>query len=97
MFIVCLFIGVLFIGASLAFIQNESENKALASMMIGLCFFVTSSVLGFFSGYDEGRVRGLVDSGKYEIVSNEEYSLNELKTFTKIDDFYLKEVEESAE
>lgn len=97
MFILFLFIGTVFVGASLAFIQNESENKALVSMIIGVSFFVMSSVLGFFSGYDEGRVRGLTESGKYEIVTNEDYSLNELKTFIKINDFYLKEIDENAE
>ena len=97
MFILFLFIGAVFIAASFAFIQNESENNWLASLVIGVCFFTMSSVLGFFSGYDEGRIRGLTDSGKYEIVSNADYSLNELKTFIKIGDFYLKEVEESAE
>lgn len=97
MFILLLLIGVIFIGASLAFIQNESENKALASLIIGVCFFVTSSVLGFFSGYEEGKIQGLVSSGKYEIVSNEDYSLKELSSFVKINETYLKEIENATE
>lgn len=44
-------------------------------------------------GIDFGRIRGYVDSGKYEIVTNNDYSLKELKTFKKVGNVYLKEVE----
>lgn len=93
MYIVCLFIGAIFIGIGLAFYQNSYTNSALVSMVLGVCFFITSSFLSLYSGYNEGIVRGLVDSGKYEIVSNKDYSLNELKTFIKIQGVYLKETD----
>lgn len=97
MFILFLLIGVIFIGTSLALILNDSENGGLAAMVVGVFFFVIALVSGVFWGYDEGKIQGLVNSGKYEIVSNEDYSLKELSSFVKINKTYLKEIENAAE
>lgn len=93
MFILFLLIGVVFLGVSTALILNDSENGGLAAMAVGVFFFVTSLVFGVFWGYEEGKIQGLVNSGKYEIVSNEDYSLKELSSFVKINETYLKEIE----
>lgn len=95
MFILFLFAGIAFFGLAFVFMMNDSISKAAISMVLSILFFVASSFVGFFSGCDEGRVQGLVDSGKYEIVSNVDYSLKELSSFTKIKGYYLKEVDEN--
>lgn len=97
MFILFLLVGVVFLGVSLGLILNNSENSGLVAMAGGVFFFVLAIISGVFWGYEEGKIQGLVYSGKYEIVSNEEYSLKELNSFVKINETYLKEIENAAE
>lgn len=92
MFILLLTLGTICIGVSIAFTQTGESTKSFVAMFLGICCFVSSTVLGFFNGYDAGKLAGLVDSDRYEIVSNEDYSLKELKTFKKVNGHYLKEV-----
>ena len=71
----------------------KDEDLGFALLLIDVFFFIVVAISGSYYSYKEGEVQGLLCSGKYEIVSNEDYSLNELKTFIKINGYYLKEVE----
>ena len=71
----------------------KDEDLGFALLLIDVFFFMVVAISGSYYFYKEGEVQGLLCSGKYEIVSNEDYSLNELKSFVKINDYYLKEVE----
>ena len=71
----------------------KDEDLGFTLLLIDIAFFMITTISGAYWGYKEGEIQGLLYSGKYEIVSNENYSLNELKSFIKINDVYLKEVD----
>ena len=71
----------------------KDEDLGFTLLLINIVFFMVTTISGAYWGYKEGEVQGLLCSGKYEIVSNDNYSLNELKSFIKINGVYLKEIE----
>ena len=72
----------------------KDEDLGFALLLIDIFFFIVTTISGSYYFYKEGEVQGLLCSGKYEIVSNEDYSLNELKSFIKINGYYLKEIDD---
>ena len=72
----------------------KDEDLGFALLLLDIAFFMITTISGSYYFYKEGTVNGLLCSGKYEIVSNEQYSLNELKSFIKINDYYLKEIDD---
>ena len=73
----------------------KDEDLGFTLLLIDVFFFMITTISGSYYFYKEGEVQGLVCSKKYEIVSNEDYSLNELKSFIKINGYYLKEVDDN--
>ena len=71
----------------------KDEDLGFTFLLVDIVFFMITTISGAYYFYKEGEVQGLLCSGKYEIVSNENYSLNELKAFIKINGYYLKEVD----
>ena len=71
----------------------EDEEWGFTFLLLDIAFFMVTTISGSYYFYKEGEVQGLLCSGKYEIVSNEDYSLNELKSFIKINGYYLKEID----
>ena len=71
----------------------KDEDLGFTLLLIDIAFFMVTTISGAYWGYKEGEIQGLLCSGKYEIVSNENYSLNELKSFIKINGYYLKEID----
>ena len=84
-------IVLLVVAIYISFFKDEDLGFTL--LLIDIFFFMVVAISGSYYFYKEGTVQGLLCSGKYEIVSNEDYSLNELKSFIKINDYYLKEIE----
>ena len=72
----------------------EDEDWGFIFLLLDIVFFMVATISGAYYFYKEGEVQGLLCSGKYEIVSNENYSLNELKSFIKINGYYLKEIDD---
>ena len=72
----------------------KDEDLGFTLLLIDIAFFIITTISGVYWGYKEGEVQGLLCSGKYEIVDNDNYSLNELKSFIKINGYYLKEVDD---
>lgn len=72
----------------------KDEDLGFTLLLIDIFFFMVVAVSGSYYFYKEGEVQGLLCSGKYEIVDNNNYSLNELKSFIKINGYYLKEVDD---
>lgn len=70
--------------------NNDLGGLLLAFAVIALGLTLSFGTLGV---YERGRINGLVESGKYEIVTNEDYSMKELQEFKKVGDYYLKEIE----
>ena len=95
MFIFLLFVSLLVLGTCF---YNALEDEATVLKVVTLVFGIVLNIAAVLSsvsfGEDVGKVEGLVESGKYEIVTNEDYSLKELETFLKINGVYLKEVDE---
>ena len=95
MFIFLLFASFLALGT---IFYNALEDEASVLKVITFVFGIALNIAAVLSsvsfGEDVGKVEGLVESGKYEIVTNDDYSLKELETFLKINGVYLKEVDE---
>lgn len=85
-------IVLLIVAIYISFFKDEDLGFTL--LLIDVLFFMITTISGAYYFYKEGEIQGLLCSGKYEIVSNEDYSLNELKSFIKINGCYLKEVDE---
>ena len=83
---------LLIVAIYISFFKDEDLGFTL--LLIDILFFMMTTISGAYYFYKEGEIQGLLCSGKYEIVSNENYSLNELKSFIKINGCYLKEVDE---
>ena len=84
----------LIIGALYYIYRNSFTDVALMGIIVGLVFNLVAVFWGVEYGKQVGRVNGLIESGKYEIVTNDDYSINELEKFLKISGTYLKELEE---
>ena len=94
MFIFLLFVSFLALGS---IFYNALEDEATVLKVVIFVFGIILNMAAVISsvsfGEDVGKVEGLIESGKYEIVTNEDYSLKELETFLKINGVYLKEVD----
>ena len=94
MFIFLLFLSFLALGAIFYnALEDEATILKIVTFVFGIALNIAAMAFGVSFGENEGKVEGLVESGKYEIVTNEDYSLKELETFLKINGVYLKEVE----
>lgn len=85
-------IGIICIG-----VYGAYMNDMLSGVMVcilGVLILILS--IGLFSSYNitKSKVDALVESGKYEIVTHDDYSMNELKQFKNVGGVYLKEVDE---
>ena len=94
-FTFCCIIAIilLIVAIYISFIKDEDLGFTL--LLVDICFFMVATISGAYYFYKEGEVQGLLCSGKYEIASSEDYSLNELKSFIKINGYYLKEVDDN--
>ena len=88
-------IALLVVAIYVSFFKDEDLGFAL--LLIDIFFFMVTTISGSYYFYKEGEIQGLLCSGKYEIVSNENYSLNELKSFIKINGYYLKEIDDEQQ
>ena len=94
MFIFLLFVSFLALGAIFYnALKDEAKVLKVAIFVFGIALNIAAVVSSVSFGEDVGKVEGLVESGKYEIVTNEDYSLKELETFLKVNGVYLKEVD----
>ena len=85
-------IVLLIVAIYVSFFKDEDLGFTL--LLIDIAFFMITTISGAYWGYKEGEIQGLLCSGKYEIVDNDNYSLNELKSFIKINGYYLKEIDD---
>ena len=92
-FALCCIIAIVLLVVAIYIAFMKDEDLGFTLLLIDISFFMITTISGAYWGYKKGEVQGLLCSGKYEIVSNEDYSLNELKSFIKIDGYYLKEVD----
>ena len=93
MFFVFCIISIVLLVVAIYVSFFKDEDLGFTFLLLDIAFFIITTISAAYYFYKEGEVHGLVDSGKYEIVSNEDYSLNELKSFIKISGYYLKEIE----
>ena len=94
MFIFLLFVSFLALGAAFCkAMKDEATVLKVVIFIFGIVLNIAAVISSVSFGEDVGKVEGLVESDKYEIVTNEDYSLKELETFLKINGVYLKEVD----
>ena len=94
LFAFCCTISIVLLIVAIYFSFFEDEDLGFTFFLVDILFFIITTISGAYYFYKEGEVQGLLCSGKYEIVSNEDYSLNELKSFIKINGYYLKEIDD---
>ena len=94
MFVFLLLVSLLALGAIFyKAMEDEATVLKVVIFIFGIALNIAAVVSSISFGEDVGKVEGLVESGKYEIVTNEDYSLKELETFLKVNGVYLKEVD----
>lgn len=93
-FAFCCILSVVLLIVAIYISFFKDEDLGFTLLLIDIVFFMVTTISGAYWGYKEGEIQGLLCSGKYKIVSNENYSLNELKSFIKINGVYLKEVDD---
>ena len=93
-FAFCCIIAIVLLIVAIYVSFFKDEDLGFTLLLVDIVFFMITTISGAYYFYKEGEVQGLLCSGKYEIVSNEDYSLNELKSFIKIDGYYLKEIDD---
>lgn len=96
-FAFCCIISVVLLVVAIYISFFKDEDLGFTLLLIDVFFFMVVAISGAYWGYKEGEIQGLLYSGKYEIVSNEDYSLNELKSFIKINGYYLKEIDDEQQ
>ena len=94
-FAFCCIISVVLLIVAIYVSFFKDEDLGFTLLLIDILFFMITTISGAYWGYKEGQIQGLLCSGKYEIVDNNNYSLNELKSFIKINGYYLKEVDDN--
>ena len=92
-FAFCCIISVVLLVVAIYVSFFKDEDLGFTLLLIDIAFFMVTTISGAYWGYKEGEVQGLLCSGKYEIVDNDNYSFNELKSFIKINGYYLKEID----
>ena len=92
-FAFCCIMSVVLLVVAIYVSFFKDEDLGFTLLLIDIAFFMVTTISGAYWGYKEGEVQGLLCSGKYEIVDNDNYSLNELKSFIKINGYYLKEID----
>ena len=92
-FAFCCIISVVLLVVAIYVSFFKDEDLGFTLLLIDIVFFMVTTISGAYWGYKEGEVQGLLCSGKYEIVDNDNYSFNELKSFIKINGYYLKEID----
>ena len=95
LFALCCIISIILLIVAIYIAFFKDEDLGFAFLLLDIAFFMITTISGAYWGYKEGEIQGLLCSGKYEIVSNENYSLNELKSFIKINGYYLKEIDDN--
>lgn len=93
--IFCCIVAIVLLVVAIYISFFKDEDLGFTLLLIDVFFFMVVAISGSYWGYKEGEIQGLLCSGKYEIVSNEDYSLNELKSFIKINGYYLKEIDDN--
>lgn len=91
----CCIIAVVLLVVAIYVSFFKDEDLGFTLLLIDIFFFMVVAISGSYYFYKEGEVQGLICSGKYEIVDNNNYSLNELKSFIKINGYYLKEIDDN--
>ena len=95
MFVLLLTVGLLLVAGSICYIYRKGfTDISVMALLVGLIFNLVAIFWSVEYGKNIGRINGLVESGKYEIVTNDDYSINELEKFLKINGTYLKELGE---
>ena len=93
-FILFFVLGLTFFSLGVYLIASDEDCLGIISSVFGVIVLVLGLTVFSIGAINKSKVDALLETGKYEIVTHDDYSYNELKSFTCIDGVYLKEVEE---
>lgn len=91
MFILFLIVSFMLLTVGIyCLIKSGTTTPSLMGLVIGFAFNVVAIVCAVGYGKDVGKVEGLLESGKYEVATHDDYSMKELEKFKKVNGVYLK-------
>lgn len=95
MFVLFLMFSFITLLGVLLYYIREFDFKVFPAILliISFAFNIATAITSINYGKEKGRVQEMAESGRYEIATHNDYSLNELKEFHYINGVYLKEVE----
>lgn len=70
--------------------KSGTTTPSLTALVIGFIFNVVAIVCAVGYGKGVGEIKGLLESGKYEIATHDDYSMKELEEFKNINGVYLR-------
>lgn len=76
--------------------KSGATTPSLIALVIGFAFNVVAIVCAVGYGKGVGEIEGLLESGKYEIATHDDYSMKQLEKFIKVNDVYLKCIDEDT-
>lgn len=91
--IIFLLVGLGLVGFGAWYAYQWNTGSGVAILSIGLLLLLLGVPMTTYHIDTQIKVDALVESGHYEIVTNEDYSLKELEQFMKVGGVYLKEIE----
>ena len=86
-------IGIIALVLGAIAMYDNCDKEGTVGLISGALLIILSIFILTYYSNNNGKIQALVESGKYEIVTNEDYSLKELDEFINIGDVYLKEKE----
>lgn len=94
LYILLLLIGLGLVGYGAWYAYQWDTGSGATFLVIGILLLFLGIPMTTYHIDTQIKVETLVESGHYEIVTNEDYSLKELEQFMNVGGVYLKEVDE---
>lgn len=91
--ILFLLVGLGLVGFGAWYAYQWDTGSGVVMLALGFFMLLLGVPMTTYHINTQIKVDALVESGHYEIVTNEDYSLKELEQFMKVGGFYLKEID----
>ena len=71
-------------------IKSGTTTPSLIALVIGFAINVVAIACAVGYGKGVGKVEGMLESGKYEVATHDDYSMKELEKFKKVNGIYFR-------
>lgn len=93
-FILFFVLGLTFFSLGVYLIVSDEDCLGTISSVFGAIVLILGITVLGIDHTNKSKVDALLETGKYEIVTHNDYSLNELKQFKNVGGVYIKEIEQ---